>query len=112
MCSIEILLKKVEQTCLTVVWQMTSQKSHICWYHVHSVDTMFCFVSSVCFGLFENFIWSGIARDWLSLKKSTVHINSLEYFFLEIDLCLSLSLLTLSLSDILATHDSNTDSHA
>ena len=26
-----VFLKKVEQSCLTVVWQMTCQRSHICW---------------------------------------------------------------------------------
>ena len=29
--SIEEFFKKVEQSCLTVVWQMTCQRSHICW---------------------------------------------------------------------------------
>ena len=74
----------------------------------------FCSASSVCFGSFKTLVLSGFVRDWykvlLSFKKTTVHINLLEYFcFLEIDVCVYPSLCWLcSLSDILARHDSDT----
>ena len=56
----EFFFKKVEQSCLTVVWQMTCQRSHrcccaSCWHH---------FASLVCFASFKNLILSGFARGW------------------------------------------------
>ena len=44
----------------------------------------FCFACSVCFGSFKNLILSGFAKNWshlVSFKKTTVHINLLEYYF-------------------------------
>ena len=56
----EFFKKKIEQSCLTLVCQMTCQRSHIswcasCWHNV--------FASSVCFGSFKNLILSGFVRD-------------------------------------------------
>ena len=46
----------------------------------------FCFASSVCFVCLRQRLLS------VSFKKTTVHINLLEYFFLEIDVCVYPSL--------------------
>ena len=96
----------LEQSCLTVVCQMTCQRSHISWCASwwHNV-----FVLLVQFAL-VHFVWLRQKLVLLSFKKTTVHINLLEYFyFLEIDVCVYPSLCWLcSLSDILARHDSNT----
>ena len=54
--------KKTEQSCLTVVCQMTCQRSHMCWCVV--LTQCFCFASSVCFGSFKNLILSGFVRNW------------------------------------------------
>ena len=73
-----------------MVCQMTCQRSlHLL---VCTVLTQcFCFACSVCFGSFKNLILAGFVRDQLvllSFKRTTVHINLLEYFcFLEIDVC-------------------------
>ena len=76
------------------------------------LTSCFRFASSVCFDLFWKFDFVQPRRRLvlLSFKKTTVHINLLEYFcFLEIDVCVYPSLCWLcSLSDILARHDSNT----
>ena len=57
--------KKIEQSCLTVVWQMTCVKSHT-YVGVHDVDTMFlfCSVQSVQCALDHLKILPGFARDW------------------------------------------------
>ena len=73
-----------EQSCLTVVCQMTCQRSHICWCAScwHNV-----FVLLVQFAL-VHFVWLRQKLVLLSFKNSTVHINLLEYFcFLEIVVC-------------------------
>ena len=97
-----------EQSCLTLVCQMTCQRSHICccaasWWH-----NVFVLLHVVQFAL-VHFVWLRQRLGLLSFKKTTVHINLLEYFcFLEIDVCVYPSLCWLcSLSDILARHDSN-----
>ena len=56
---------------------------------VHHVDTLFLFCS-IHFALDHlkiNFAWLLQRLVSLSFKKTTVHINLLEYFFLEIDVC-------------------------
>ena len=45
-------LKNVEQSCLTVVWQMSCQRSHICWYICMVLTPCSC-LSSVCSGSFK-----------------------------------------------------------
>ena len=108
-----VCLKKSRAELLTVVWQMTCQRSHICWC-VSCWHDVFYFASSVSFGSFENLILSSQRLVSLSFKKTTVHINLLEQFFFLRDRCLrlSLSLLTLFVMWHLAPHDSNIDSHA
>ena len=82
-----------------------SKVTHISWCASwwHNV-----FVLLVQFAL-VHFVWLRQKLVFLSLKKTTVHINLLEYFcFLEIDVCVFPSLCWLcSLSDILARHDLN-----
>ena len=102
---------KVEQSCLTVVCQMTCQRSHICWcascwHHV------FVLLVQSALIYFENLILSSLARDWCcfpSRRLPYTLICSSIFCFLEIDVCVYPSLCWLcSLSDILARHDSNT----
>ena len=55
---------EVELSCLTVVWQMTCQRSHICWCASWCTLTpCCCFASPFCFGSFKNIMSSGFARD-------------------------------------------------
>ena len=49
----EFFKKKVEQSCLTVVWQMTCQRSHICWC-LSCRHLVFVLFRSACFGSFKN----------------------------------------------------------
>ena len=57
----------------------------------------FCFASSVRFSSFKNLILSGFARDWCHFPSRRLPYTSvcLSIFFLEIDVCVFLSLLTL-----------------
>ena len=106
--------EKVQQSCLTVVQQMTCQRSHICWCAScrHHVFVLLGTVGKVCFGSF-NFAWLRQRLVSPSFKKTTVHINLPEYyfrysiFFLEIDICVISLCWLYSLSDILAPHDSD-----
>ena len=112
-CGRRCFSKKVDQSCLTVVWQMTCQKSHIffcawCWHHI------FVLLSSVALDQLKiNFAWLCQRLMSLSFKKTAVHINLLECFF-SWDQCLCYPSLCwlCSLSDILAPQDSNIYSHA
>ena len=67
--------KKAEQSCLTVVWQTTCQRSHIflcasCRHHV------FVLLGSVALDHLKiNFAWLCLRLVSLSFKKTTVHIN-------------------------------------
>ena len=75
--------KKVEQSCLTVVRQMTCQRSHmlVC----IMLTPCFCFARysrySLLWSLKINFAWLGQRLVSLSFKKTTVHINLPEYYF-------------------------------
>ena len=75
----------------------------------------FCFATSVCFGSFENLSLSCFSRDWCRFptrKQPYTSICSSD-FFCEIDVCVYPPLCWLCLlSDILAPHYSNIDSHA
>ena len=71
----------VEQSCLNVVWKMRCQRSHICWC---VLTPCFCFASSVSFASFKKLILSSQRLVSLSFKKTTIHINLLEYFFLRL----------------------------
>ena len=91
-----------------------SNLGHTCVGEYH-FNTMFLFCS-VQFALDHlkiNFVWLCQRLVSLPFKKTTVHINLLEYFFfLEIDVCI-ISLLTLFvICHIPAPQDSNIDSHA
>ena len=98
---------KVEQRC----W-LWSGKWHVkghTYVGVHRVDTMFLFH---LFSLrsFKNLILSGFARDWCRVPSRRLPYISicLRNFFLEINVCVYPSLCWFcSLSDILASHDSN-----
>ena len=108
---IEEFFFKVEQSCLTVVCQMTCQRSQICWcascwHHVFVLLVQSALIH------FKILILPSLARDWhcLSFKKTTVHINLLEYFcFLEMDVCVYPSLCWLcSLSRVFVMGHSGT----
>ena len=95
------LKKKVEQSCLTVVWQKTCQRSHICWCAScwHRV-----FVLLVQFALLHLKILFCLASPetsvtFLQQDYTSIYLSR----FFEINVC--------SLSDILESHDSNIDSH-
>ena len=81
-----VFQKKVEQSCLTVVWQMTCQRSHICWC-ASCRHLVFVLFRSFCLGSFKNKFCLASPETGVSLsfKKTTANINLLEYFFLEID---------------------------
>ena len=108
LCSIEkFFFKKVEQSC----WLWCGK------WHVKG-HTFWCALCFVLLVQFVWFIWKIFKFVWLcqrlvslSFKKTTIHINLLEKFFCEIDVCVYPPLCWLCLlSDILAPHDSNIDS--
>ena len=78
----------------------------------------FCFASSVCFSSFKNLILSGFVRDWCCFPSRRLLYTSicLSIFFLRLMFAFMTVYSSLcwlcSLSDILATHDSNIDSCA
>ena len=78
-----------------LVWQMTCQRSRMLVYIV--LTPCFCFASSVCFGSFKNLTSSGFARDWCHFPSRRLPYTSicLSTFFLEIEVCVYPSLLTL-----------------
>ena len=64
-----------EQSCLTVVCQMTCQRSHMLECIV--LTPCFCFASSVCFGSFNNLILSGLTRDWCRFTSRRLPYTSI-----------------------------------
>ena len=80
--------KKVAQSCLTVVWQMACQRSHVCWC-VSCWHHAFVLIGSVALDHLKiNFAWPRRRLVSLSFKKNIVHNNLLEnFFFPEIDVC-------------------------
>ena len=95
---IEECFFKVEQSCLTVVCQMTCQRSQICWC-TSCWDHVFVLLVQSALIHFKNLILPSLARDWCCFPSRTcsVHINLLEYFcFREIDVCVYTSLCWLS----------------
>ena len=70
-----VFLKKVEQSCFTVVWQMTCQRSHICWC---------ASCSHHIFVLLVQFALSAFARDYCRFPSRRVLYTSicLSIFFL------------------------------
>ena len=68
---------------------VANDMSKVTYVGVHHVDTLFLFCS-VHFALDHlkiNLAWLLQRLVSLSFKKTTVHINLLEYFVLEIDVC-------------------------
>ena len=63
LCSVKkFFFKESRAGLLTVVWQITCQRSHT--FVCIVLTPCFCFASSVCFGSFKNLILSGFVRDW------------------------------------------------
>ena len=100
-----------------MVRQIWHVKGYTCWC-ASCWHPVFVLLFSLFWFIFKfNFVWLCQRLESLFFKKTTVHINLLEYFFLAIDVCtydpLSLSNCWLcSLTDILAPHESNINSHA
>ena len=109
----KVFFFKVEQSC----WLWCGKwhvKGHTC-FGVHCVHTMFlfCYFSLLWFIWKFKFVLLFQRLVSLSYKKTTIHINLLEWFFCEIDVCVYPPLFWLCLlSGILAPHDSNIDCHA
>ena len=52
LCSNEERFEKVEQSCLTVIWKISCQRSHIIMLVCMVLPPCFYFASLVCFGSF------------------------------------------------------------
>ena len=78
------------------------------------VHHVFVLLGQVAFDHLKiNFAWLRQRLVSLSFKKTTLHINLLEFFFLEMDVCvIPLFVNFVRYNDILAPQDSNIDSHA
>ena len=110
-----VFSKKVEQSCLTVVWKMTCQRSYIlvcclCWCG-SCRHRVFVLLDSVCFGSFKKICLALLETGVTFFQEHhSTHQFARLFFFLRSMFVLSLSLLTLFiiwLTFSLPPHDSN-----